>query len=490
LTNDRMGLEEEKGRAGGAFTKGQPCDLRRIAARVTGHRVSQRSAERSGSAAEGSRSRPDVLQLSVWRRRVATTGGAVLLGLVALAFAKAADEAQHLFGTLVRAAPIAPMVLTPAGYSLIVWITQRWAPEARGSGIPQVIAAAHNPEGIGNRRLTSLWTAAVKFTLTLAALTVGGSVGREGPTVQISAALMQAVHRLFRVRLSAAVMIAGGAAGVSAAFNTPLAGVAFAIEELASAYEQRLAVLVMAAVMISGLVSLGLAGDYLYFGAMHAVLSLRADLIACPVAGVAGGVAGGLFSRAVLRFGSSRLTRRVRGRPILWAAGCGLLVAICGVLSAGLTWGTGYAAARVLVEGQAQPLWFGPAKLVVTLLTTLSGIPGGIFAPSLAAGAGLGSMLTALFPSQPAGAIVLLGMIGYFVGVVRAPLTAVLIVSEMTDSRAMILPLFATAIIAEGVSALVCNERLYHGLAKGFRIVPEEDTPQARFVKESVTAKP
>jgi H+/Cl- antiporter ClcA len=258
---------------------------------------------------------------------------------------------------------------------------------------------------------------------------------------------------------------------VSAAFNTPLAGVAFAIEELASAYEQRLAVLVMGAVMISGLVSLGLAGDYLYFGAMHERLSLAGGLMVCPVAGALGGLSGGLFSRLVLAFGSTqwRPVAFVRKRPILWGAACGLAVAAIGLASSGKTWGTGYGAARALVEGHAQPYWFGPGKLLVTLLTTVSGAPGGIFAPSLAAGAGFGNILSALFPHQPIGPIVLLGMIAYFVGVVRAPLTAVLIVSEMTDSRAMILPLFAAAIIADSVSALVCHERLYHGLSKAFR---------------------
>jgi H+/Cl- antiporter ClcA len=98
----------------------------------------------------------------------------------------------------------------------------------------------------------------------------------------------------------------------------------------------------------------------------------------------------------------------------------------------------------------------------------LSGTPGGIFAPSLAAGAGIGNLIAVAFPHQPLGPIVLLGMIGYFVGVVRAPLTAVLIISEMTDSRAMVLPFLISAIIADGVSSLICKERLYHGLAKGF----------------------
>jgi H+/Cl- antiporter ClcA len=114
--------------------------------------------------------------------------------------------------------------------------------------------------------LISLRTAWAKLCGTIAMLLAGDSVGRERPTVQISAALMVAVHRWLRVPVTAGVIIAGGAAGVAAAFNTPLAGVAFAIEELAAAFEQKVAVMVMLAVMISGLVSLGLAGDYVYFG--------------------------------------------------------------------------------------------------------------------------------------------------------------------------------------------------------------------------------
>ena len=415
----------------------------------------------------------------LWQRRAATTGGAIVVGLAALAFTSVADRAQSLFYDLILRAPFAPLVLTPLGFAVIVYATRRWAPAARGSGIPQIIAAARYPHDEALRPLTSIRTALYKLGLTLMGLLVGASVGREGPTVQVGAAVMEAAHRLFRIRLTAAVYIAGGAAGVSAAFNTPLAGVAFAIEELASAYEQKLALLVMAAVMISGLVSLGLAGDYLYFGGMANILSLTSDLYICPTAGILGGLAGGLFARAILGFGETRwpVVVKIRSAPVLWAFACGLLIAVLGIVTHGLTWGTGYEAARKLVEGGEQPLWFAPAKFVTTLFTALAGLPGGIFAPSLATGAGLGGALCTLFSSEPTGPVVLLGMIGYFVGVTRAPLTAVLIVSEMTDSRAMILPLFAAALIADGVSSIVCPERLYHGLSKAF-LPPTSTTPR------------
>ena len=409
------------------------------------------------------------------RRRLATGVGAVLLGLVALAFAGISDRAQATFSAFVTRWPYAPLAVTPAVFVLVVWITRRFAPYARGSGIPQVIAASRAPHTQAAAALVSLRTAAVKVVLTVVMLLGGGSVGREGPTVQVSAAIMVKVHRYFRVPITAGVLIAGGAAGVAAAFNTPLAGVAFAIEELAAAYEQRVAVLVMGAVMIAGLTSLGISGDYVYFGAMHATLGVSAVVTLTPVAGVIGGAAGGLFARLVLGFASTqwRPVAVIRSRPLLLALGCGVIVAILGVATGGGTWGTGYGATRALVEGSGQSQWFGPAKFLAALATTLSGAPGGIFAPSLAVGAGLGNLLTGLFSAEPAGAVVLLGMTAYFVGVVRAPLTAVIIVMEATAARGMILPLFATALIADAASTVVCRERLYHGLAKPFLALVE-----------------
>lgn len=406
------------------------------------------------------------LQVNLAKRRLATFSGAILLGLVAIGFAWAGDRAQHVFRSFQLRFEYAPLILTPLGFAFAAAVARRWAPAAKGSGIPQVMAAGRHPELAG--ALLSLPTALIKLVLTTLLLLVGASVGREGPTVQVSAAIMVAFHRFLRVPLTSGVLIAGGAAGVAAAFNTPLAGVAFAIEELAAAFEQRVAVLVMGAVVVAGLVSLALAGDYVYFGAMRQTLGLSGMLLVPPVAGIAGGAVGGLFSRTILAFarGRGRLATVARNKPVRAAFLSGVVVAILGVASGGLTWGTGYETTRLLIEGYGEaPLWFGPAKLAATAATAISGVPGGIFAPSLSVGAGFGELLARCFPSYPAGAIVLLGMVGYFVGVVRAPLTAVIILMEATASRGMIVPLFLTAIIADAVSKFVCHDKLYHGLA-------------------------
>jgi len=143
----------------------------------------------------------------------------------------------------------------------------------------------------------------------------------------------------------------------------------------------------------------------------------------------------------------------------------------------GLTWGTGYSAARAMIVGVDAPLWFGPAKFVATAATAIAGLPGGIFAPSLAVGAGVGNLLREVFPGEPASAIVILGMVAYFAGVVRAPLTAVIILSETTASRGLMLPMFATAFIADAASQWVCREKLYHGLSKTFAMPATPKAP-------------
>ncbi|MBT0667555.1 chloride channel protein [Novosphingobium profundi] len=414
------------------------------------------------------------------RRRTASAIGAVLLGLTAIGFAWMGDKAQELFTRFQSHNIYLTLAATPFVFAGVVWLTNRVSPAARGSGIPQVMAATKNLD-LAYTKLLSLPTALFKLLMTVAILLVGGSVGREGPTVQIAAAIMVACHKVLRVPMTAGVLIAGGAAGVAAAFNTPLAGVAFAIEELASAFEQRVAVLVMGAVVISGMVSLGIAGDYVYFGVMHDRLVLRSVLIVTPVAGILGGIAGGLFSKIMLSFALSHHPwfLAIRKRPVLAAFGCGLVVAIVGVATGGLTWGTGYETTKQMIEGQSMPAgWFGPAKFLATAATAVSGAPGGIFAPSLSVGAGFGELLSFAFPDDPMPAVVLLGMTGYFVGVVRAPLTAVIILMETTANRGMILPLFLTAIIADAASKLVCNTKLYHGLSHGFLRQAEEPREQ------------
>ena len=144
-------------------------------------------------------------------------------------------------------------------------------------------------------------------------------------------------------------------------------------------------------------------------------------------------------------------------------------MAACGLASNDTIYGTGYSQVKQALEtGIPMAQGFAPLKFLATLLSTISGLPGGIFAPSLAVGAGLGGDIAPLFPHAPLAAILLLGMVSYFAGVVQAPITSFVIVTEMTDNHAMVVPLMAASLIAYATSRLICHEGIYHALAKGF----------------------
>lgn len=406
--------------------------------------------------------------------RLVFWGGALAVGVVSVGFAAAATQATHLFhAVLLR--PWVALLLTPLGFAVSAWLASRVFAGSQGSGIPQVIAARHTRDMPSRARLLSLRLTFGKIFLTLFGLACGASIGREGPTVQVGAAILLQAGRSGRMMGERGLILAGGAAGVAAAFNTPLAGIVFAIEEMGRAFEQRNASLVLIAVILAGLASLGLVGNYSYFGSNASMLAVTIDWVAVPICGLGGGLLGALFARLVLA-GTQRL-RRWTGtdgyRGVLLAGACGLIVAVCGLLSHGATYGTGYEPARAAVEGHGLPLTFGPLKFLATLASTLSGIPGGFFAPTLAIGAGLGSAIAALLHVHAPGAIVLLGMTAYFAGVVQAPITSAVIIAEMSNASGMRLPLLLAALIGYVISRLFQRESLYHALAHDFMVRKE-----------------
>src|SRR5262249_18582001 len=153
----------------------------------------------------------------------------------AVFFAKAADHAFELFRGLASHGWWVPFLITPATFALLCWLTEGALKATRGSGIPQAIAALNVEDGEFRMRLLSLKVAVGKMALTLAAFLGGASVGREGPTVHVGAGLMYSLGRRFgfdEPEAAGRFILAGSAAGLAAAFNTPLAGVVFAIEEM------------------------------------------------------------------------------------------------------------------------------------------------------------------------------------------------------------------------------------------------------------------
>jgi H+/Cl- antiporter ClcA len=197
--------------------------------------------------------------------------------------------------------------------------------------------------------------------------------------------------------------------------------------------------------------------------------------LAVIVSGIVTGLAGGVFCWLLLntsRWMPSTIAMLHQQRPVVFGALCGLVVAIAGIVAGGATFGSGYNEAQGLLNGSQH---FGIAypllKMVSMVGSYLPGIPGGIFAPSLAIGAGFGNVLHMLFQHSSLPLLIALAMVGYLAAVTQAPITSFVIVMEMIDGHALVISLMATAIVASRVSRLLAPP-LYEALAHRYMRIP------------------
>jgi H+/Cl- antiporter ClcA len=404
-------------------------------------------------------------------------GAALLVGLVSVLYADWSTEAYNVFIGWISGRPWLAFFITPAFTIVAVLLTKRWFTGSEGSGIPQVIAALHAPRPEDDdtlmRRLFGLRVIFGKIVVSLLGLFGGLTIGREGPTVHIGAAIMAEIRRFYphrSARLERQLLLAGAAAGLSAAFNTPLAGIIFAIEELARDFESRTNGTMITAVVFSGLTSLAIAGNYLYFGQINVPGNLGGAFVLPVILSAAlCGLFGAGFNLALLRWRTWMpdwlIALRTR-KPVLFGLAVGLVIAAIGVGTHGETWGSGYDQARHLLEGAA-PLSEGYAltKWGALVVSYMAGIPGGLFSPSLSIGAGLAQWVHAAFSWAPMAAVIALCMTGYLAAVTQSPITSFVIVMEMTNGTGMVIPMMATALVASRISAFF-TPPLYEALAE------------------------
>nr|WP_245528433.1 chloride channel protein [Gluconobacter morbifer] len=430
---------------------------------------------------------------SQWKRAAVYWFGAILVGVVAVLFARLGDWAAGIRERIVLWHPWAMLIVAPAGLAFITFLTRTLFKGAQGSGIPQTIATMHIENFAVVDRVLSLRISIGKILLTCCGLICGASIGREGPSVQVGASIMHAFSRLLgqsNVAARRSMILAGGAAGMAAAFNTPLAGILFAIEELSHSFEQKASGRTLTVVVLSGVTAIALIGNYTYFGHADVDVPVGTAWIAVLTCGILGGLAGGSFSAIVIK--ASRGLPGPVGRfagtwPILFAAICGFLIALIGLASKGATYGTGYAQARAIFSGtEHYPASFFLLKYLAMIVSYCSGIPGGMFAPSLAIGAGIGGWVEQFLPHTTPGAVVLLGTVAYFCGMAQSPLTATVIVMEMCDNQQVTLALLATSFLAFGVSRMICPHSLYTALADRFM----EATDRARHHSKPAAQQP
>jgi CIC family chloride channel protein len=339
-----------------------------------------------------------------------------------------------------------------------------YAPSASGSGIPQVKTAYYLEGGRIPARV--IWS---KMFLSAFNIGTGASLGREGPTVQICAAVASLLGRMFaisRKRLQSLIPV-GAAAGLAAAFNTPIAAVIFTLEEILGQTASRPLGSIVIAAVIAAVIERAILGEHALFNVPAYRLNKPIELIFYAVLGLAAGLAAVAFNESLLRLRAFFKNQRL---IVQWATpGVGGLILGCiGIVALYLTgssstFGVGYGQLGIVLQ-TSLPLKIlivlGVAKFLGTVVSYSSGSSGGIFGPSLYIGGMLGGAIGVAGqhllgnPATQPGAFALVGMGAVFAGIVGAPVTSIIIIFEMTDNYSIILPLM----IANITSYLLATE--------------------------------
>ncbi len=396
---------------------------------------------------------------------------AIIAGLISVGFGSAIDIITEYSSAWLLRLPYLFLVITPVAFVFARWIVQVLGPAAAGSGIPQVMASLqlHGRPGVGYGKLLSFRVLLAKILSCSVCLLGGGLVGREGPMVQISAIIFLGVGRLFRKYLPKvddySLIVAGGAAGVAAAFNTPLGGIVFAIEELIDQHFAKVKSALIVGVIIAGMVAQSIVGPYLYLGTVKLETPGISFLGPMFFISISLGILGGFFGKVLIKV-QMKIRDWIPLRRLQWAFICGLLVAIGMVLmhrEAQYAVGGGTNLIRdILWNSQSVPLGLLVERYIGTLFSFLSGCAGGIFAPSLAFGAALGKSTEVLFSGYDPVALTLIGMVSFLASVTRAPFTAMVLVAEMSDCHSLALFLLLASLFAVGVAKIIEPISYYH----------------------------
>jgi CIC family chloride channel protein len=399
----------------------------------------------------------------------------IVAGLISSAFREALQWSEtHRIAWLHRLSPIVSLpvalILGALGGGIGVWLVRRFAPEASGSGIPHIKSVV-----LGEEQMHWLRVIPVKFFGGLAAIGGGMALGREGPTIQIGGASGLMVSTWFRVKPGEgerkALIGAGAGAGLAAAFNAPLAGVVFVLEELHGAFTPVIFVAAFLASVTADVVCRVLTGATPVF-ALHGMPA--PDLSALPVALVLGALAGfgGVFFNRCL-LGSLSFFDRLRNRPpFATGALAGLVVGLAAWIYPEAS-GSGAMLASRAIGGEIALRWvlvLVAARFALTMVSYGSGAAGGIFAPLLVIGAlgglAIGAVAHALAPAWAAHAEVfaVLGMGALLTAIVRAPLTGIVLMIELTGEYDFMLPLLVSCFAAYGIAEAMNDTPIYEAL--------------------------
>jgi H+/Cl- antiporter ClcA len=409
--------------------------------------------------------------------RVIAALGGVGVGVAAFYLAFAGQHAEKFRDAMMQSAPWVLYALPAVGITIITLLRKKFFLGTEGTGIPQTIAALEMETEEERGKMLSLRILLGKLFLTTLGLFSGASMGREGPTVHSGACLMYFCRKLaiFPTHfLQRGLILAGGAAGIAAAFNAPIAGIVFSFEEINRSFDKRNLGVIVIVTLVACLVCIATFGNYWFYGKVDLKLHEWPVWIFVPAIGIIMGGLGGLFSLFIVKaypIVSSCITKR----PVLTPMSIGLCIGFLGWLTHGQSLGTGFVEAQeMLIHGEKMSWYYPLVRVLATALTLLSGIPGGLFDPTLSAGACFGQWFSSVTNHiEWASGIspqlmMMVAMACFFAGVVQSPITAVVIMVEMTGCVHATLPMLGGAIIAYTASRKICRCSIYVALASSY----------------------
>lgn len=402
----------------------------------------------------------------------------LLTGLVAVGYTKLFTYAENLLQYVLNWNQLVILFISPVCFFLAWWLVQSFAKNAGGSGIPQVMAAIELSTPVHDskvKKLLSFRIIIVKVASSLLMVLGGGAIGREGPTIQIAGSVFKMVNNWIPAtwpKLSRqSFILTGAAAGLAAAFNTPLGGIVFAMEELSRIHIRFFRTALFSAVIIAGLTAQGLLGPYLYLGYPDVKGLGFVIFAAVAITAILTGILGSLMCKVILRIIKWRQTFS-KQKAVLFVIGAGVVVALLSYFLNNEILGSGKELMnRTLFTAGKDVSWHTVVMRVTgPIIAFNTGASGGIFAPSLAAGASTGAFVSGLFHFAGANAniLILSGMVGFLTGVTRTPFTSAVLVLEMTDRHSVIFHLMLAALLSNAVALLIDKHSLYEQLKKNY----------------------
>ncbi len=399
----------------------------------------------------------------------------LIAGLLAVAYSAAFSFFESQTFNVLQYHSWGIFILSPICFLIAWWLVVKYGPYARTSGIPQVRAAIELDTTNYDKKikkLLSLKILVVKVVSGLFMILGGGAVGKEGPVIQLSGIVFKKFNDWLPSwwpPISKRNMItAGAAAGLAAAFNTPLGGIVFAIEELTKTHFSYFKTALFTAVIIAGLTAQGILGPYLYLGFPDVTHIKNSIVFALLIVSILTGLLGSYMSVIILQIFRWKKSFKFTYQHVLYVVVCALLMATIAYFIDPAILGSGRnIMLTTLFSSDKYVHWYTAFfRIVGPILSFGTGASAGIFAPSIAAGASIGSFMAGLFNESASNAnlLILCGMVGFLTGVTRTPFTSAILVLEMTDRHSVIFYLLIAGMLAGLVSLFVDKHSLYDHL--------------------------